>query len=59
MKMLSDMGGQRRMDRLFPDERNATVTQITTDYSQVVTTVTTQYNQGMHNTPLNSQHIQP
>ncbi len=38
-KCLVDVRGQRRMGRLFRDERKATVTQITT-----------RYNQGMQNT---------
>ncbi len=38
-KCLVDVRGQRRMDRLLRDDRNATVTQITT-----------RYNQGMQNT---------
>ncbi len=40
-KCLVDVRGQRRMDRLVRDDRNATVTQITT-----------RYNQGMQNTHL-------
>ncbi len=39
---------QRRMDRLVRDDRKATVTQIAT-----------RYNQGMQNTSLNTQHVEP
>ncbi len=47
-KCLVDVRGQRRMDRLVRDDRKATVTQITT-----------RYNQGMQNTSLNTQHVEP
>ncbi len=47
-KCLVDVRGQRRMDRLVRDDRKTTVTQITT-----------RYNQGMQNTSLNTQHIEP
>ncbi len=47
-KCLVDVRGQRRMGRLVRDDRKATVTQITTCY-----------NQGMQNTSLNAQHIEP
>ncbi len=45
-KCLVDVRGQRRMGRLVRDDREATVTQITT-----------RYNQGMQNTSLNTQHL--
>ncbi len=35
-KYLVDVRGQRRMDRLFRDDRKTTVTQITTRYNQVM-----------------------
>ncbi len=46
-KCLVDVRDQRRMDRLVRDDRK-TVTQINTCY-----------NQGMTNTSLNAQHIEP
>ncbi len=47
-KCLVDFRGQRRMSRLVRDDRKATVTQITT-----------RYNQGIQNTSLNAQHVEP
>ncbi len=47
-KCLVDVRGQRRMGRLVRDDRKATVTQITP-----------RYNQGMQNTSLNAQHVEP
>ncbi len=47
-KCLVDVRGQRRMGRLVRDDRKATVTQITT-----------RYNQGMQNTSLKAQHVEP
>ncbi len=47
-KCLVDVRGQRRMGRLVRDDRKATVTQITI-----------RYNQGMQNTSLNAQHVEP
>ncbi len=47
-KCLVDVRGQRRMDRLVRDDRKVTVTQITT-----------RYNQGLQNTSLNTQHVEP
>ncbi len=47
-KLFVDVRVQRRMGRLVRDDRKATVTQITT-----------RYNQGMQNTYLNTQHVEP
>ncbi len=47
-KCLVDVRGQRRMGRLVRDDRKATVTQITNHY-----------NQGMQNTSLNAQQVEP